>query len=51
MGMIVESAIGSFYQSLKQESALALMCGQFGLDYDSLHKEECQRALKKYLKY
>ena len=48
-GLIVESAIGSFYQSMKDEPILKLISDKLGLDYDSLLEEELKRALNKYL--
>lgn len=48
LGMFVQAAIGSFYQSMKDEQTLKLVSDKLGVDFDSVLEEECQRALKKY---
>ncbi|MCR4798984.1 MAG: hypothetical protein K5860_00575 [Bacteroidales bacterium] len=49
-GLLVEGAIGTLYQSLKEDSMLWLLAEQLGLDYDKIIEEECRIAIKKYLK-
>lgn len=48
-GMLVQGAIGNYYQSMKSDSMLWLLANQIGLDYDKILEDECNRALKKYL--
>ena len=49
-GMLVQGAIGAYYQSLKEEETLSTLASIIGVDYDKMIEEECLRALNKYLK-
>ena len=49
-GLMVEAAIASFYQSIKEDSVLWLIADQIGIDYDQIVDEERDRAIRKYLK-
>lgn len=49
-GLMVETAIASFYQSIKGDSTLWLIANQTGIDFDQIVDEERDRAIRKYLK-
>ena len=49
-GLMIETAIASFYQSIKGNSTLWLIAEQIGLDFDQIVDEERDRAIRKYLK-
>lgn len=48
-GMMVQAAIGSVYQSLKNDPKLSLFANMSNFNPYEIIEEECQRALKKYL--
>ncbi|WP_217954964.1 hypothetical protein [Alistipes timonensis] len=50
LGLVVRSAIATFYQQMKNDSTLLSLCELYGLDYQSILKEECNYALHRYLK-
>lgn len=49
-GLMVEAAIGTYFNSLKNQNALYIIASHFGVDLDSILDEETKRALSKYLK-
>lgn len=49
-GLLVQSAIGSYYQTIKKDSILWLIAEQNGIDSDRIIEEERDRAIRKYLK-
>ena len=49
LGLIVQSAIANYYQSLKNDNSLKQLCQRSNIDYNSLLDEECRNALNKYL--
>lgn len=49
-GLLVQGAIGSFYQTIKKDSTLWLIANQIGIDSDRIIEEERDRAIRKYLK-
>ncbi len=48
-GMMVQAAIGSVYQSLKNDPKLSLFANMSNFNPYEIIEEECQRALEKYL--
>ena len=50
LGLLVQAAIGNFYQSMKGSSELWLLANHLGVDYDSILEDECKSALHNYLK-
>lgn len=50
LGLVVKSAIATFYQQMKNDSTLLSLCELYGLNYQSILKEECNYALHRYLK-
>ena len=48
-GMIVQAAIGSVYQTLKNDPKLALFAISSSFDPYNIIEEECRRALNNYL--
>lgn len=49
-GMMVHTAIYSFYNSMKDNYGLKIAVGQEGVNYDRIVDEERDRALRKYLR-
>lgn len=49
-GLMVEAAIGSYFQSLRKQNALYVIASHFGVNLDGVLDEESSRALSKYLK-
>lgn len=47
--MLVQAAVGSFYQSMKDAKELETFCIMEGLDYQEILSEECTKVLNKYL--
>ncbi len=48
-GMMVQAAIASMYQTLKNDPKLVLFAGSSDFDPYEIIEEECRRALNKYL--
>lgn len=48
-GIMLQGAVGSYYQSLKKEQNLHVLASKMGIDIDAILDEECQRVLNKYL--
>ena len=49
-GMLVHTAIYSFYNTMNDNYGLRIAVGQEGVNYDRLLDEERDRALRKYLR-
>lgn len=48
-GMMVQAAIGSIYQTLKNDPKLSIFANMSNFNPYEIIEEECQRALNKYL--
>lgn len=49
LGLMVQAAIGSFYQSMKGNATMIVLCDAKGIDYESILEDECKKTLDKYL--
>jgi hypothetical protein len=47
--LLVKGAIANMYQSLKQNTGLAALYREEGLDYQAILDDECRKALGRYL--
>ncbi|MBR5957058.1 MAG: hypothetical protein IKZ99_01700 [Salinivirgaceae bacterium] len=50
-GMIIQSAISTIYQQLKEDPMFHLLAAGADFDYEKIFDEECKAALSKYLNY
>lgn len=49
LGLMVQAAIGSFYQGMKGDATMLALCYAKGIDYASILEDECKKTLNKYL--
>ena len=49
-GLMVEAAIGTYFQSIRKQNVLYVIASHFGIDLDSVLDDEINRAQSKYLK-
>ena len=49
-GLMVEAAIGSYFQALRKQNVLYVIASHFGVNLDDVLDEESSRALSRYLK-
>ena len=50
-GMIIQSAISTLYQQLKEDPMFHLLAAGADFDYEQVLDEECKATLSKYLNY